>query len=693
MSKILVIAEKPNAAEKIAYALGKTQAKREGKVRYYVTSSNGDTLIVAPLVGHLFSLGPKTKSKYPTFDLEWKPIWEVSKKSDYAKPYAKLIEKLAKEVDRFIIASDFDNEGELLGLNALRFLCKKEDAKRMKFSTLTASDLKESYENILPSLDWGQAEAGEARHYLDWIWGINLSQAAMQALLKATKFRKILSIGRVQGPALAFLAKRELEIRNFVTKPYWQISIKPQTKPEIEAFHIKGDFWNKDEAQKIFEKVKDKPAKVSSIKTTEENVQPPVPFDLTSLQMEAWRNFRMSPKFTQQIAQDLYTKALISYPRTSSQKLPLAINYKKIITSLGKQAAYRDLSGKLLGKPLKPREGLKSDPAHPAIYPTGEMPDNLEQRQGQVYDLITRRFLAVFAESALRETVKIIFDVNKESFSCAGSRYVEDGWRIFYKPYLDAKELVLPKLAVEDTLKQKSNFYSKKTVPPKRYTPATIIKELEKRNLGTKSTRAQVIDTLAQRGYISGTSIEVTKLGQELINAFSKYAPDILSEQLTRHFEDEMEQIRERKKKKEYVFHEAKKVLIDLLNKFNLHAIEIGKELSEAVTESRRAETVLMKCPKCGIGDFRVIISKATRKRFLACNKYPDCKTAWPLPQQGLLKFLDEKHSCGTPMIAIIKRGVKPWKLCPNPNCPEKQTTTAGGNPQTSVQVKPEGQA
>jgi DNA topoisomerase-1 len=301
--------------------------------------------------------------------------------------------------------------------------------------------------------------------------------------------------------------------------------------------------------------------------------------------------------------------------------------------------------------------------------------------------------LSVFAAPAVRETVKIILDIEKEHFHFSGSRFIEDGWREFYKPYSEKKEETSPKLIVGQTVSEKSKFHSKKTVPPKRYTLATIIKELEKRNLGTKSTRAQVIDTLAQRGYISGTSIEVTKLGQELINAFSKYAPDILSEQLTRHFEDEMEQIQERKKKKEYVFHEAKKILIDLLNKFNLHALEIGKELSEAVAESKRAETVLMKCPKCGVGDFRIIISKATRKRFLACNKYPDCKTAWPLPQQGLLKFLDEKHSCGIPMIAIIKRGSKPWKLCPNPNCPEKQTAAASGNPQASAQAKPEGKA
>ena len=207
MSYTLIVAEKPAAAEKIAYALGKkVSEKKVGKVRYYETSVNGDELVVAPAVGHLFGLAPKEKArKYPIFDLEWKPLYLTNKKADFSKAYADNIEKLAKKADKFIIATDYDNEGEVIGLNILRFLCKKDDAKRMKFSTLTASDLREAYDNILPSLAWGQAEAGEARHYLDWIWGINLSQAAMQALLKVSKFRKILSIGRVQGPSLALL--------------------------------------------------------------------------------------------------------------------------------------------------------------------------------------------------------------------------------------------------------------------------------------------------------------------------------------------------------------------------------------------------------------------------------------------------------------------------------------------------------
>ncbi|MEM2954391.1 MAG: DNA topoisomerase I [Candidatus Nanoarchaeia archaeon] len=671
MANILIIAEKPAAAQKIAYALGDTKILREGKIKYFISKVNGDNAIIVSAVGHLFTLAQKKGSAWPVFDLEWKPIWEVSKKAYFAKQYAQLIEKLAKQADKFILACDYDIEGEVIGLNILRFLCHRSDAARMRFSTLTPYDLKAAYDNLLPTLDWGQAEAGETRHYLDWLWGINLSKAAILALGKAN-VKKVISIGRVQGPALAILATRELEIRNFIPKPYWQISILLDTKPPIEVFHSKKNFWDENEAKRIFNKIKNKPAKVSEIKTDVQNILPPVPFDLTTLQMEAWRTLKFSPKLTQQLAQDLYTAAAISYPRTSSQKLPPTINYKKIILELKKQTHYSEFAELLLkSEKLKPRQGTKTDPAHPAIYPTGVQYRPESEKHKALYDLIVRRFFATFGQPAQKQIVNVVFEVEGESFCGSGSKILEQGWRIFYQPYLEKEESKLPSLRIGELITQKSKLYSKKTEPPKRYTPASIIKELERKNLGTKSTRAQIIDTLYKRGYIIGTSIEVTNLGLKIVETFQKYAPDILSEDLTRHFELDMESIREKNKSKEIVIREAKNTLVRLLNQFNLHINEIGQNLAEAL-KSSNSQAVLMKCPKCKIGEFKIIESKKTKKRFLACSRYPECKTTWPLPQNGLIKFLKKKHSCGALMVQIIKKGKPPWTVCPNPECTNK---------------------
>jgi len=675
MGTQLIISEKPAAAAKIADALGAASKKLLNKVPYFEVSNGKNTIIVVPAVGHLFTLAQKEKGwKYPVFDLEWKPTY-LAEKAAFAKAYFENIQKLAKKATDFVVATDYDIEGEVIGLNIIRFICGQKDAKRMKFSTLTAEDLKDAYENLSPTLDWGQAEAGETRHWLDWWWGVNLSKAVTNALYVQTHRFQTLSIGRVQGPTLAVLAERELEIQKFNPVPYWQVSIFLNLAGQkLEALHKEEKFWDEKKAKDIFVKIKDKPAKVFSTETTKQKVSPPVPFDLTSLQIEAYRLFRISPKQTLEVAQELYTAAYISYPRTSSQKLPAQLNLKKLLTNLAMQSEYANLVSKVLSKKtISPNEGKKTDPAHPAIYPTGEIPKSFTSYQEKIYDLIVKRFLSVFGDSATRETTTILFDIEDELFVLKGTRTTEKGWQELYAPYVRKEEVELPKLAKGETHEQKSKIAGKQTEPPKRYTPASIIKDLEKENLGTKSTRAAVIDTLYQRGYIKDTSISVTKLGLEVYNTFRNFAKDILDKELTRKFEKEMEKIRERTAKKEEVLEEAKKILIKITDEFNLHKAEIGAELSKAVYETRKIASTLMICPNCKVGTIRVITSKATHKRFLACDKYPDCKTTYPLPQSGLLKIQEKEcKDCKTPTIQVITKGKRPWEFCPNPKCPSK---------------------
>ncbi|MBD3263216.1 helix-turn-helix domain-containing protein [Candidatus Woesearchaeota archaeon] len=190
------------------------------------------------------------------------------------------------------------------------------------------------------------------------------------------------------------------------------------------------------------------------------------------------------------------------------------------------------------------------------------------------------------------------------------------------------------------------------------------------------STRASIIDTLFKRGYVRGKSINVTKFGQEIIKTFETYAPEILSKDLTRKFEKEMEKIRAKKLKKEKVLEEAKKVVTKLCKEISNSKADIGKSLAASLAETRKKESILMKCPKCGKGNLRIIRSKKTKKRFLACSAYPDCKTTWPLPQKGSIKILKTKcKECDTPKIIVYTRGRKPWTFCPNPNCPSKKET------------------
>ncbi len=335
----LIISEKPTAAQKIAAALADKKPKKilVNKVPYYELEHKGKKIIVACAVGHLYGLKQETgkKSEYPVFNIDWYPASEFRKSAAFTKKYLTIIKKLAKEADEFIVATDYDIEGEVIGLNIIKYACKQKDAQRMKFSTLTKNDLIKSYEERTKHIDWPQANAGEARHKMDWFFGINLSRALTTAIKETGSF-KLMSTGRVQGPALKLIVDKEKEIKKFKPDPYWEIQLTGKiNKGNIITYHKLGKIFEKKKASNIFNKCKkEKKAEVLKVEKKQFKSYPPIPFDLTSLQIEAYKCINFSPRITLSVAQKLYTRGYISYPRTSSQPLPQSIGYKKIITSL-----------------------------------------------------------------------------------------------------------------------------------------------------------------------------------------------------------------------------------------------------------------------------------------------------------------------------------------------------------------------
>ena len=674
----LIITEKPSAASKIAAALAdsKPVKKSEKKVPYYLLSHNKKDIIIASAVGHLYTIDEKTKSnwKYPVYEIEW--VEAGSKKgSAFTKKYLQVIKKLAKEANEYTVATDYDVEGEVIGMNIIRFACNQKDANRMKFSTLTKPDLIKSYEEKNNTLDWGQAYAGETRHFLDWLYGINLSRALTAGIKNATNSFKIMSIGRVQGPALKIIVDREKEIQAFKPEPYWEIQLKGKVKKGgVEAWHKLDKIFDKKIVDEILEKVKNaKQGTIKDISRKEFQQPPPTPFDLTTLQTECYRVHKIQPKQTLALAQDLYIAGAISYPRTSSQKLPPSIGYRNILSQIARQELYKELAEQLLSlTTLKPKEGKKTDDAHPAIFPTGIPPDSkLSSRHLKVYDLIVKRFMATFGKPAVRSTITITIDVNQEEFIAKGTRTIEEGWHTFYKPYVKLEEVELPEVEKgEEVIIKSIKEIEKETQPPKRYTPASIIKELEKRGLGTKATRSEIIDTLFRRNYVDGKSIKATKLGMDLVEILLKYCPSILDEKLTRKFEEDMELIRKRAKTEEEVLDEAKKVLSSILEEFKSKEKEIGKALAEANASTRTELSTLGKCPECG---GNLIIQKGKFGRFIACDNYPKCKITFKLPAKGNIRPTNKTcEACGYPIIAISK-GKSYQEVCINPDCPLKK--------------------
>ncbi|MEE8167865.1 MAG: DNA topoisomerase I, partial [Candidatus Hydrothermarchaeales archaeon] len=576
----LIITEKPKVSQRIAQSIAdKYTKKRDMGVSYYEVRANGAEVVIASAAGHLYSLKQvKGGWGYPVFDVEWVPLSEIDRSKSYVEKYIQLLSKLSREADEFYLATDYDIEGELLGYNALKFACSLGDRKvlRMKFSALTRSDLLKAFQEPI-DVDLKLAAAGEARHIMDWYWGINTSRALGNAL-RSVKGRAIVSAGRVQTPALAILVQREREINTFVSRDYWEILAELDVKGmKVKAQHIAGKIFDEARSKQVLEDSRCDVAIVKEAIVKQVQRLAPYPFDLGTLQGECWRIFRLSPKRTQQIAQSLYEGGYISYPRTASQKLPPAIGYKRILMALGKAQEFRGYVDAVLQKPtLRPRQGNKTDPAHPAIYPTGALPKRLSPADEKVYKLVVHRFIAVFGDPLIREQADVKCLLNKEEFEFQGTRTLEEGWLPLY-PYFKLKELHIPELVIGEELRV-LRIYPKegKTQPPDRFNQSSLVKELEKRSLGTKATRADIVDTLFRRDYIQGSPIEVTELGLSVVGALEEHVPEIISEELTRAFEDKIERIQRGEESKESVLEEAKNELTRILREFKGKEEDIG---------------------------------------------------------------------------------------------------------------------
>ena len=682
MGKTLIVCEKPSAAGKIASAIAEKRPKKGelNGVPYYEFERDGKPMVVVPALGHLFTLkNMKPMRDYPIYDIDWTPTYEVDRKARRTQAFVEAIRELAKDATDYFVATDFDIEGSLIGRNVLKYICGDEAlkcAKRMKFSTLTAEDLRQAYVNIMPHLDFELIDAGIARHVLDWYWGMNVSLALSTAVKAAEQRFAKLSAGRVQTPTLKILVGKEREIEAFKPEPFWILTLLLESDGrEIVAEHATPRFFDKAEAERALVACKDKPANVSAIQTRQYRRLPPVPFDLGALQSEAYRCFGYTPMRTQQLAQLLYQAALISYPRTSSQKFPPTINYARIIEQLGGVSKqYKKFADELLAAPeLKPNEGKKTDPAHPAVFPTGEKPEKLSGPQQKLYDLIARRFFSVFGKPALVESIRVELDVGGQPFFLRGRRVLEEGWLAYYGRYGATEEIILPELKEGQKLEVKEfKFEEKETQPPPRYNPSSIVKEMERIGIGTKATRAPILQNVYERGYIFGNQITVTELGMEVIDALLKHCPEIASEELTMQFEREMGAIQEGKRDKEEVIEKAREELDKLLKKFRTHQLEIGKQLGEAYRITRQKQRIMGTCAKCG-GDLKIVVSRATHKRFAGCSNYPKCTNSFPLPQVGIIISLCKNcEQCGAPMIQVNRIGMRPYRMCLDPKCPSK---------------------
>lgn len=657
----VIICEKPKSAEKIAKALS-SKAKKfkyNKKISYWEIKEKNKNITVLSAVGHLYSLTPNNSKDKIFFNLKWAPLYEIDKKNKkYVKDYIYAIKKFSKGADSFIHACDYDIEGTLIGYNALKYACGNDSIKnssRMKFSTLTKKDIVEAYNNKIP-IDMHQVDSGIARHILDFYFGVNISKALMKSVQSAeSRFLK-LSAGRVQTPTLSILVDREKEIRKFIPEPYWLI--KALLDNEIVVDYVGGKLFDKERAQEIFEKCKDKDAIVSKLNINKTNSKPPIPFNLGGLQAEAYSIFKFPPKKTQLIAQNLYTGGFTSYPRTSSQKLPESLDFKNIFKGLSNDSNFKKHISELPSK-LKPNEGKKEDAAHPAIHPTGILPDKLSNDELKIYQLIVYRFMAVFFDDAKFEIMNACLLISDEEFTFKRKRIFYKGWLDHY-PFKKIENEEFPDINEGDILIVNEIISEEKeTKPPARYNEVSLIKELEKKELGTKATRADIIAKLKDRKYISGAKIEVNQLGENIIDTLKDFCNNLTSEELTRDLEKKLENINEDKITKEEVISDGKDEVSKILKDIEKNELNIGSKIYSAYQKSN----IVGKCV-CG-GNLVKKYSPRNKSYFVGCSNYPDCKTVYSLPKG--VSFLKKKcEKCGLPIISF---GKPRQHACLDQNC------------------------
>ncbi len=631
-----------------------------------------DTFTVIGLSGHIVELDfPKKYKRWfsiapsKLIDIEPEKRPEARGK---APAIVAALTKLAKRYQRVIIATDYDREGELIGVEALDILKAahpKLTFKRAQFSALTPKEVKGAFETPT-AIDFQLAKSGQSRQIVDLVWGVILTRYL--SMTSGQVGRDFLSVGRVQSPTLAIIVDREREIGVFVPVPYWVVQAELEGEGRFDAVHTKGRFDAETDAQAALERAQVVSTGTVTSVTAKTRVDKPVPpFNTTSFLQAAGR-IGVSANAAMNIAESLYMRGFISYPRTDNTVYPPSLGLGEILDNL-KKGEFKPLIDEILDQEtIIPVKGPKTATDHPPIHPVEAVKrSDLKPDEWKVYELVVRRFLATLAPVAKTETMTVKTDIGGELFQSKGTRIVDVGWRRFY-PYLEIKETILPKVQEGDELKVVRVWNERKeTQPPPRWSQGALITEMEKLGLGTKATRHTIIQKLYDREYIIQNPAVPTEVGKIVIEALEKHAELITQHEMTARLEADMELIATGDKTFDEVTQESKDLLRKVMDQLEEKKKEIGDEVKLAI---RRHKTI-GKCPRDG-GDIIMRTSRAG-KRFAGCLNYPECEQSYPLPQYGRIEAMGQTcPRCASPMVRVFSKGRRPWEVCVNLQCPTR---------------------
>ncbi len=706
----LIITEKNNSAKKIAEILSGGAAKADAtyKVPFYTWSDETGDQMTVGLKGHVMGVAfPDGYSNWQETDLHDLIDAElVPEPTD--KNVVKAVRKLAKDADSIVIATDYDREGELIGLEALQQALEanpkileaisasddvagglsevRPPVQRARYSALTKDEIERAFSE-LDQLSYDLAYAGSARQDIDLIWGATLTRAVS---LASRRFgSNFLSVGRVQSPTLALIVERELERRAHVPKPYWELFAKfAHPDGSFEAHHATDKFWERAEADAALAGTKS-PGVVKEVSSKRNTRKPPTPLNTTAFTTDASSRLGITPAAAMRIAEDLYMDGFISYPRTDNTVYPASLNTKELVTSLVRIPEFSAAKG-LLDKPLQATRGKKETTDHPPIHPTQAVYPNAlgDGPKRRVYELVVRRFLATFSPPMLTESTRADIEAGSETYFVRGSVVVDPGYAAIYT-YARSSDEEIPKLEEGQSLDLDGEpwIVDKETQPPSRISQGKLIELMEERGLGTKATRADIIQKLYDRGYVYSNPPEPSETGIAMYRAFHDHVPRMATPEMTAELELDMDKIAAGQITKDEVVGISREMLHATTAALEDQREDFAKKIWAGMDEDK----FIGPCKVCeeagrkrenGEPNRLRIIDLKGGKRMYGCEGWnrddpesPDsCPVSGPLPGRFFeLWRLEERCSvCGEkPRLTVKKKGPgRPWKLCLNDDCP-----------------------
>jgi DNA topoisomerase-3 len=621
--KSLVLAEKPSVAKEIARVLGCQQ-----KQKHYI---EGPNYVVTWALGHLVTLAEPEDydTKYKSWELNDLPLMPEPMKLKVIKettPQFRAIAQLAKRNDfeQLIIATDAGREGELVARWIMELVQWRKPFRRLWISSQTDQAIREGFAKLKPGREYDALfQSAVCRAEADWLIGLNITRAL------TCKYNAQLAAGRVQTPTLAMMMEREKEIRAFESKDYWLL------KAQLGGFQAMwrdgrkpdGRLFDKAEADGLLAKLQGAKARVSQLKVSEKTEPQPLAYDLTELQRDANRKYGFSAKQTSNVLQKLYEQhKLVTYPRTDSRYLTsdMASTLKGRLEGLTVQP-YGALVNPLLRKPLAVTKRIVDDSKvsdHHAIIPTEQTPllHTLSADERRLYDLIVRRFIALFYPVFRYDETAVTVQLAGESFDAKGRITKDAGWKAVYGDAAAAgadddeddkhdEELSgtqsLPQLQVGDELRDvRCHLEKHATKPPSRYTEAALLTVMEKHKLGTPATRADIIEKLLHTDTIERKMnvLQPTGKGAQLIELV---VPALRSPSLTAQWEQELEHIAK-----------GKGSMKQFIQSIREQTIEMVKLVKQSDIEYKPHNLTHSKCPECGKNLQEI---KGKRGKMLVC--------------------------------------------------------------------------